>query len=165
MSSSTDLAVGRIGRAHGIRGEVSVRVLVEELHHFDRGSRLHAGEREFVVAHSRRHKNTLLVAFEDVLTRNEAEALRGIELVVLGASQRDLEPGEYWPDDLIGLQVEDQSGVVGLVVDVVQGSAQDRLVIRRSDGDEFEIPFVDEWVPDVRIDDGIIRVVLVDGLI
>ena len=165
MSSSTDLTVGRIGRAHGIRGEVSVRVLVDELHHFDRGSRLHAGEREFVVAHSRHHKNTLLVAFENVLTRNDAEALRGVELVVPGAVQRDLEPGEYWPDDLIGLQVEDHSGVVGLVVDVVQGKAQDRLVIRGSNKTEFEIPFVDELVPEIRIGEGIIRIAPTDGLI
>lgn len=165
MSSSTDLTVGLVGRAHGIRGEVSVRVLVDDLRYFDPGSRLRAGERNFVVAHSRRHKKTLLVAFEDVSTRNEAEELRGIELQVSGGGRRDLEPGEYWPEDLIGLLVEGISGTVGRVVDVVHGEAQDRLVIRRPAGSDFEVPLVEQLVPEIRIDDGVIRIAPIEGLI
>ena len=140
-------------------------MLVDELHHFDRGTRLHAGDREFVVADSRRHKKTLLVAFDGVSTRTEAESLRGVELAVPGSARRDLEPEEFWPDDLIGLQVEDGSGPLGRVLDVVPGEAQDRLVIERSNGATFEIPFVDELVPEIRIDDGVIRVAPTDGLL
>lgn len=165
LSSSTDLIVGRIGRAHGIKGEVSVRLLVDEPGHFDPGSRLSAGQRDFVVMHSRPHKNTLLVGFEGVVTRNDAEALRDVELSARSAERRGLETDEFWPEDLIGLQVYSGDAHVGAISDVVTGDAQDRLVVTTSDDRIVEIPFVDELVPEVLLDEGLIRVSPIDGLI
>lgn len=165
LSSSTDLTVGRIGRAHGIRGEVSVRVVVDDLRHFSRGSVLNAGERSLVVAHARTHGNTLLVGFDGVETRNDAEGLRGLELTVGIEERRSLEEGEYWPDDLIGLAVLVGDDQVGEVVDVKPGEAQDRLVVRTPEGEVFEIPFVDELVPEVLPEEGKIVITPIEGLL
>lgn len=98
------------------------------------------------------------VAFTDVVDREAAESIRGSEVFV--AERRSLAEGEYWPDDLIGLDVRPGGGQV---VDVVHGPAQDRLVVER-DGRRFEVPFVDELVPVVDVDGGYVEVVEIEGL-
>ena len=92
-----------------------MRVLAEDLGYFDSGTVLGAGDRSLVVSHARRHKNTLLVGFEGVETRNAAEELRGVELTIGIEERRELDEGSYWPDDLVGLAVfvdDEQVGVV-----------------------------------------------------
>ncbi|MDH5373090.1 MAG: ribosome maturation factor RimM [Acidimicrobiia bacterium] len=164
LNSSTDLTIGRIGRAHGIRGEVAVRVYADDPRLFEPGSAMRSGEKELVVAHSRPHKNTLLVAFDGITTRTEAETLLGLELTVPIEARRELEDGEFWPDDLIGLAVHADAGKVGEVVDVVAGEAQDRLVVGLLTGGTVEIPFVDELVPEVLPEEGLIRITPIEGL-
>jgi 16S rRNA processing protein RimM len=164
LTSSTDSVIGRIGRAHGIRGEVSVHVL-GDARHFEPGSGMCAGNRQLVVAHARPHKDTLLVGFEGVDTRNDAEDLRGLELVVPFDGRPALEAGEFWPDDLIGLAVHGDDGPLGEVVGVIGGEAQDRLIVRTPAGRTFEVPFVDELVPDVVPEEGFIRIRPIEGLI
>jgi 16S rRNA processing protein RimM len=142
-----------------------VRVLTDDPACFDPGSRIYAGDRQVVVARSRPHKNTLLVQFEDVLTRNDAEALRGLDLAIEPVARRSLAPGEYWPEDLVGLAVHGGGRLLGEVVDVVAGAAQDRLVVKTSAGELIEIPFVDELVPEVLPEEGMIRISPIEGLI
>lgn len=141
-----------------------MRVLVDDPGCFDRGSRLRADDLELVVAHSRPHKNTLLVAFENVTTRNQAEDLRDAELRADSANRRQLETGEYWLEDLVGLAVFDGQSRLGEVIGIVPGDVQDRLVIRTQDDRVVEIPFVDALVPEVSPDQGLIRVTPIEGL-
>ncbi len=141
-----------------------MRVLVDDVRFFDPGARLEAGDRELVVVHSRPHKNTLLVGFADVTSRNDAEDLQGVELMVRGAERRELDSGEFWPEDLIGLAVHVDGDRLGEVVGVVEGSAQDRLIIETVAGETIEVPFVDELVPEVLPEQGKIRVAPIEGL-
>lgn len=142
-----------------------MRVLAVDLGYFDSGTVLGAGDRSLVVSHARRHKNTLLVGFEGVETRNAAEELRGVELTVGIEERRELDEGSYWPDDLVGLAVFVDDEQVGVVADVIPGEMQDRLAIQTSGGTTFEIPFVDELVPDVLPDEGRIVIAPVEGLV
>lgn len=142
-----------------------MRVLIDDLGYFHPGSRLGAGDGELVVVNSRPHKNTLLVVFEGVATRNDAEALRGIELTVDGGELRELGENEFWPDDLIGFEVHAHGERIGEVVGVIPGEAQDRLVVCKDGGEIVEIPFVDELVPEVLPDSGLIRIAPIDGLV
>lgn len=114
--------------------------------------------RPYVVRALRRGKKGPQVAFEDVTDRDRAAELRGADVSV--AARRDLGDGEYWPEDLVGLEVRPGGGVV---VGVSHGPAQDRLVVER-DGARFEIPFVDELVPTVDIEAGFLEVSEIDGL-
>jgi 16S rRNA processing protein RimM len=116
---------------------------------FAPGSVLRAGGRDFVVAASRAEEGRLYVRFEGIVDREAAEALRGEVLTVDAAARRDLDEDEFWPDELVGMTVVTVAGVrVGVVVAVVTGLAQDRLVIETVDR-EVEIPFVRELVPEV----------------
>ncbi len=91
-------------------------------------------------------------------SRDAVEAIRGNDVLV--SERRELSENEFWPEDLIGLEVRPNGGVV---VAVDHGPSQDRLVIERS-GTRFEVPFVDELVPVVDMAGGFVEVTEIDGL-
>ena len=147
------VAVGRLGRPHGIRGEVTVEVRTDEPHkRFAVGSSLFRDKGEpLVVASHRWHGQTLLLGFEGVHDRNAAELLRNT--VVSGeVNEQELpdEDDQFYDRQLIGMEVFTQEGVrVGTVQDVIHLPAQDLLsVVGQS---EVLIPFVTEIVPTVDV--------------
>jgi 16S rRNA processing protein RimM len=84
---------------------------------------------------------------------------------VLVPARRVLGKDEFWPDDLIGLAVQFDSGVkVGVVTDVITGGAQDRLVVSTDSGDR-EVPFVHDLVPAVDLTAGTVTVSSLPGLL
>jgi len=90
----------------------------------------------------------MVVAFEGITDRATAETLRGVELTGELADRPDLDDGEYWPEDLIGLDVVDVSGVsLGSVAAIAYGP-QDRLVVETPSGRRVEVPFVGGLVGD-----------------
>jgi len=102
------------------------------------------------------------IAFEGINDRERAEGLRGGEVFVEG--RRALEEGEFWPEDLVGLEARTIDGDrLGVVVGVVAGLAQDRLVVD-GEGSTFEVPFVDDLVPVVDLDKRYVEIVPVPGL-
>ncbi|MDA2812617.1 ribosome maturation factor RimM [Nocardiopsis sp. RSe5-2] len=148
------LVVGRIGRAHGIRGDVAVDVRTDEPQaRFAPGSRLLTDPESagpLVVASSRTHSGRLLVRFEGVADRTAAEGLRGTVLQVESADLGPIEdPDEFRDHELIGLRARTVGGgEVGVVADVLH-HAQDLLVIDTGGGREALVPFVRAIVPEV----------------
>ena len=115
---------------------------------------MHDGEVVRVVASSRVVDSTLFVRFDGVDDRDAAEALRGRELTIDAGERRPLDEGEFWPDDLVGLEVRLPTGwVAGVVTGFVEGVAQGRLVVGTSAG-AVEVPFVEEIVPEVDVAGG-----------
>ncbi len=163
------LVVGRIGKAHGVRGEVSVDVRTDDPERrFVVGSRLDSdpdrGALEILSV--RPHHGRLLVAFAGVADRNAAEALRGTMLVVDSSTTGEAGPGEYWSHELVGLRVElADATVLGELAEVVHTPGADLLAIRRTDGGEVLIPFVAAMVPTVDIAAGRVVVDPPDGLL
>jgi 16S rRNA processing protein RimM len=122
------LEVGRIGRAHGLHGEVSVAAITNRDERFAPGSVLHAGSREFVVASSRRHQDRWLVRFEGIEDRTAAELLRNLVLEAEPIEGDD--DDELWVHELVGAEVRDKAGtVVGRVTAVEANPAHDLLVL------------------------------------
>lgn len=158
------MIVGRILKVHGIRGEVTVASESDNPRRFSQGSELAASNGStLVVRTSRRHGEALLVAFEGIDDRTSAEQLAGLVLSIDPEQRRALGPGEYWPDDLIGLAVQDPDGTqLGSVSDVVIG-AQDRLVVKTVSG-VVEVPFVEDLVPVVDMEHGSVTVRPIPGL-
>jgi len=126
--------------------------------HFDPGSTVFVEDTPHVVRAQRQGKKGPQVAFDSISTRAQAESIRGAQVYV--TERRELDEGEYWPGDLIGLEVRPGGGEV---VDVAHGPAQDRLVVKR-EGAQFEIPFVAALVPVVDIEAGYVEIVEIDGL-
>jgi len=128
------LVVGRITRPHGVRGEVSVEVRTDEPDsRFAVGSVLATDPAEagpLAVASARWHAGRLLVGFEGIADRNQAETLRGVWLTVDSADAGSSDdPDEFHDHELIGLAVVTVSGEpVGRVTDV-RHFGQDLLVI------------------------------------
>jgi 16S rRNA processing protein RimM len=112
----------------------------------------------------RRSDDLLLVRFGGHSDRRAADALRGADLYIPEDERRPLGPGEFWPDELVGLTVRAPDGApLGRVGQVVEGAAQFRLVVETPAG-EVEVPFVAELVPEVDPAGGFLVVVPIEGL-
>jgi 16S rRNA processing protein RimM len=166
-----DVVVGRIGKPHGLRGEVTVDVRTDEpdRRYADgavlrveapRGSAFsHAA---LTVAGTRWHQSVLLARFAELPDRTAAESARGVVLhadVDAGESPED--PEEFYDHQLVGLAAHDLDGtLLGEVTGLVHGGAQDLLAVRAVDGRDTLVPFVTALVPEVDLAGG--RVVVAD---
>jgi len=164
--SGTALAVGKVVKSHGVRGEVVVEVRTDspELR-FAPGavlgvSRRGASASELTVAAARPHAGRLLVQFEGVSGRDAADELRGALLTVDSAVVEPSEdPDEFHDSELEGLRAELTTGEeVGVVQEVLHTPAGEVLSLRTPDGREPMVPFVAAMVPEVDLTAG--RVVL-----
>lgn len=167
------LTVGRIGRVHGIRGEVTVEVLTDSPEErFYPGAILKtepSRKEGLTVASARWHNSTLLLSFEGFLDRNAGESLRNVQLLA-EVDLDDVDEDEYHIQHLIGLKVSlissgEQREEIGEVSGVITGVAQDLLEVTKKDGKEFLIPFVKALVPIVDIAGGRIFIDPPGGLI
>lgn len=106
--------------------------------------------RDLIVASVKPYRDRgLLLHFEGIRSRIEAENLRGLLLTVDAGTRRDLEDDEFWPDDLAGLEaVAPDDSVLGVVDRIEFGPGQDRLVVKTPAGVEVEVPFVSAIVGD-----------------
>jgi len=122
------LVVGKVTRAHGLSGEVSVIVLSSRPERFVPDSIVYAEDRMLTVDSVRSHQDRLLVRFREVSDRSSAEDLRGIVLTAspLGETGED----EIWVHEVVGAEVHEVSGCrVGSVVAVEANPAHDLLVL------------------------------------
>jgi 16S rRNA processing protein RimM len=175
------VAVGRIGRAHGLRGEVSVIpwtdtpeerfVVGVELTVGNGQGQLLPGATPLVVDTARVHAGRWLLGFLDVVDRNGAEALRGRTLLLPAVARPVIEdPDEFYDSDLVGLAARTAAGdELGRVGDVLHGPAGDYLVLTvAASGDvparEHLVPFVASIVPVVDLAGGSITVDPPEGL-
>jgi 16S rRNA processing protein RimM len=171
MSSDDYVVVGRIGRAHGLRGEVSVEPRTDEPgRRFAPGAVLRANGRaawsSLTVVTSRTHQGRLIVGFEEIADRTAAETARGTELTVpVEAGEAPEDPEEFYDHQLVGLRIEDPQGaVIGELLRIEHPGAQDLLVIGTPRG-EVLFPFVAALVPEVDVDGGRIVVDDLPGLL
>ena len=150
------LAVGRIARAHGLKGEVSVLPLSQVETRFERGSRLFAGEgndRPLVVSSSRQHGKRLLVIFEGVVDRDGAEALQGTYLFVPASEAPSLPDGEYWTHELIGCEVVTEGGrTLGRLREVIHTRANDVWSVQGDEGSDVLVPALKDVVGEVDVE-------------
>jgi 16S rRNA processing protein RimM len=127
VTGAARLEVGRVGRAHGLKGDVRVTLTSDRRERLDPGAVLYADTRELVVATSRQHSGRWVVRFVGVDDRTAAEALRG---VTLSADALDAAEGELWVHELVGSRVHDRTGTdLGVVVAVEANPASDLLVL------------------------------------
>jgi 16S rRNA processing protein RimM len=156
-----EVVIGRIGRPHGLRGEVTLELRTDEPERrFAAGTTVRAEAprgsaapwSQLTVTATRWHQSTLLVRFEELPDRTTAEAARGLLLhAEVPADETPDDPDEYYDHQLVGLAAEDVDGrALGEVTSVVHG-AQDLLQIRTPDGRDTLVPFVAALVPEVDL--------------
>ena len=147
---TADLELGRVGRPHGVRGEVVVTLHTERPERTTPGAVLRAGDRTLVVVSARPHQGRWLVRFEGITDRNAAEELRGATLV--GEPLDDPGEGRIWVHELVDDEVRDVHGnTVGRVTAVQANPAHDILVL--DDGVLVPMVFVVDRRPGVLVID------------
>jgi 16S rRNA processing protein RimM len=157
--------VGRVGRPHGIRGELVIGIRTDEPDlrfvvgagldaSSDSDNQTPADSTRLTIASRRWHSGQLLVAFTGITDRTVAGELTGSWLSIDSSQLPDTpDPDEFRDHELIGLSVHTTDGAeAGVVTDVLH-HGQDLLVVRRDDGrgQEFLVPFVKAIVPEVDV--------------
>jgi len=158
------VVVGRIARPHGLRGQVAVTPETDFVaERFRPGAtvwiRSAGRDAQLTIASARMQNGRPVIGFEGLSSIEAVERLAGLELRVLEASLRPLEPGRYYEHQLVGCAVEDaEGGGVGTVVRVEGGAGGSRLVVQGPRG-EILVPLaagicveVDVGVRRIRID-------------
>ncbi|MEG3629030.1 ribosome maturation factor RimM [Streptomyces poriticola] len=153
------LVVARIGRAHGIKGEVTVEVRTDEPElRLAPGAVLAtdpASAGPLTIETGRVHSGRLLLRFEGVRDRNAAEALRNTLLIAdVDPDELPEEEDEYYDHQLIDLDVVTADGTpVGRITEIAHLPTQDLFVVERADGSEVYVPFVAEIVTGIDLEE------------
>jgi 16S rRNA processing protein RimM len=165
------LVVGRVGRAHGIRGDVFVDVRTDDPDtRFAVGSVLvtdPADAGPLTVERARWHSGKLVLGFAGYSDRTAVERLRGVRLVIDSDDLEPLDdPDEFHDHELVGLAVVTTDGTkVGTVSEIIHGPAGELLAVKRLAGGEALIPFFRDIVPTVDVPGGTVVIDPPDGLL
>ncbi len=154
VGDTVELLVGKVGRAHGVRGDVIIDVRTDEPdRRFAVGTSFSSPRGKLTVESVRWHSSKLLAHFTGVDDRTQAEMLRGTELrIEVSLTERPADPDEFYDHQLVGLRVETETGEpLGEVSEVLHLPAQDVIVVPH-DGRDVLVPFVSQFVPVVDLD-------------
>jgi 16S rRNA processing protein RimM len=153
------LVVARIGRAHGIKGEVTVEVRTDEPElRLAPGAVLAtepASTGPLTIETGRVHSGRLILRFEGVSDRTGAEALRNTLLIAeIDPEQLPEEEDEYYDHQLMDLDVVTKDGEeVGRITEISHLPSQDLFIVERPDGSEVMIPFVESIVTEIDLEE------------
>lgn len=161
------LLVGRVGRPHGVRGEVQFQVLTDFPERIVPGKRLLLGDdkKPYEVLTVRGSEERLILGLAGLADRDAAGLLRN-ELVFVPASEVPALPeGEYYLHELIDLPVQTEDGtLLGILTEILYTGANDVFVVEKEGGGELLLPAIDDVVLEVDIEKGRIVVRLLEGL-
>ena len=167
--------VGRIVNTHGVRDEVRILSTTDfEEERFVVGNRLAAFKKNdkkptwVTIQSVRRHKNFILLTFEGMNNINLVEPFKeGMLKVTKDQMEEDLlEENEYFYHDIIGCSVVTEEGeTIGEVKDILQTGANDVWVVKGGKGKEQYIPYIEDVVKDINIDEKIITIHVMEGLL
>jgi 16S rRNA processing protein RimM len=169
-AASTDewAAVGVIVGVFGIHGELKVRPLTDFAERFTAGAVIYLGERHEprVITSSRAQGAQFIIGLEGCATANDAERLRGKSLAIPSSELAALSAGQFYQHDIIGLRVERMDGKpLGVITDIIPSGANDLYVVRETtSGQERLLPAVKEFIRDVDLTAGVMRVEPIPGL-
>ena len=164
------LKVGIISSTHGVRGEVEVFPTTDDVRRFGRLKEviLETGRESRIleIEGVKFFKQFAILKFKGIDSINDIEKYRGCDLFVTRENAVKLKENEYFIADLIGISVEDETGVLlGELEDVIETGANDVYQIRMTDGRELLLPAIRQCVLSVDIEAGRMQVHVLDGLL
>ena len=162
------LAVGKLGRPHGVHGEVVLHVLTDFPERLHSGAEVYLGAKRTStkIKNTRQHRDKLLVAFEGVFDRTQADVFRNQMVFVPAADVPPLPEGEYYYHELLGLQVvTDQGQMLGTLKEIIETGANDVYVVRPEKGQDVLLPAIDDVILDIDLEEGVIETHLLPGIL
>jgi 16S rRNA processing protein RimM len=167
MSDPDRLAIGRIVRPHGVRGELIVEPYSETIRSVDPESEVFIDSLQtpYKVLSLRSHQKRLILRIEGCEDRETAEAFRGSELLIPTPDVEPLPDGVYYRWQILGLEVKEQAGrTLGTITDILETGANDVYIVRGDDERELLLPAIKEVIIEVNLENGHLLVRLPDGL-
>lgn len=159
------IQIGKIVNAVALKGEVKVYNYSDE-GRFDMLENILVEDTEYTIEKVRYQGNMVILKLNGVNDRNAAEAMKNQYIYIWESDLPELDEDTYYIRDLIGMTIIDDSGAtIGLLCDVIQGTAQDLYEIKLKNGKLGYIPAVAEFVKDIDLDKNVITVKLIEGLL
>ena len=159
------IKIGRIVTAVALRGEVKVYNYSGYKERYEELDRIIVENTEYEIEKVRYQQEMVILKLAGVDNRNDAEAMKNKDVFITEEDLDELPDDTFYIRDLIGLQAVDDSGRIGIVKDVLQPSAQDVYVIKTDSGRDILVPAVKEFVKEVNLEEGFIRLSLIEGMI
>lgn len=160
------LEIGKIVSVHGLKGEVKVQPWCDGPDYFCRFKRLYSkdGSQQYVIERSREQGNMVLVKIKGVDTVEAAQSMRG-KILFMDRKDAKLPKGSYFIADLIGLNIEDESGKsYGVLNDVLKTGANDVYEIKSENGKMYYIPAIPSVILSTDIEGGKMIIYPMEGL-
>lgn len=164
------ITIGKIIGAHGIKGEIKVFPLTDNVRRFNKLKKCYVGKEDadgklYEVSKARVDRGNALLTFAGIDDRDEAEKLKGLFISVDREDAVKIPKDRYFIVDLIGLDViDDERGSLGKISDVWNTGANDVISVKRSGKKELLIPFLKSCCYETNIEEGYMKVRLPDGL-
>lgn len=161
--------VGKIINTHGIRGEVKIYPLTDNLDRFDYLKKAYLGDEKLpvIIEGVKFHKGIAILKFKEFSNINDILRFKDSYLYVDEENKVILPQDHYFISDLLNCQVKDTNGnLLGIIKDVIQGYSNDVYVISdENKGKEYLIPVVKEFVKVVNIVEKLIIIDPIEGMI
>jgi len=162
------LVIGRILKAHGVRGEMRVEILTDKPERFTWLEEVYIGKDDpqlKKIEAVRFHKSWALLKLQDCDDRDAANLLRSQLVQVPESEAIPLEEGEYYLHQLIGLRVQTEEGeYLGSITEVIETKANNVFVVKK-DSAEILLPDISEVIREIEFESGIVTVRPLPGLI
>ena len=165
-----NLEIGQIVNTFGIKGFVKVNPFVDDISRFDDLKKVYIKKqkalKELEVEEVKYHKNMVLVKFKGIDKVEEAEILRNSYLEVDRENAIELQEGEYFIADLLGLEViTDEGNTLGKLEDIFNTGSNDIYVVKDELGKQILLPAISEVIKEINLEEKKILVHLLEGLI
>ena len=165
-----NLEIGQIVNTFGIKGFVKVNPFVDDISRFDDLKKVYIRNnkttKEYEVEEVKYHKNMVLLKFKGIDRVEEAELLRNSYLEVDRENAIELQEGEYFIVDLLGLEViTDENQVLGKLEDIFNTGSNDIYVVKSEEGKQLLLPAISEVIKQINLEERKIIVHLLEGLI
>lgn len=165
-----NLEIGQIVNTFGIKGFVKVNPFVDDVLRFDDLEKVYIRRnkeiKELQVEEVKYHKNMVLVKFKGIDKVEDAELLRNFYLEVDRENAIELEEGEYFIADLLGMNVlTEENEQLGKLEDIFNAGSSDIYVVKTEEGKQILLPAISEVVKEINLKENKIIVHLLEGLI
>ena len=155
------ICIGKIHRAHGIKGDVVLDPMTDFPERIRRGKAVYAGDEHKLLTVSRVRQKApfLLVGFKEIEDETAAAAFRNTYVYVKTADLPKLPEGEYYFHQLIGLEAVNMDGEhIGILSEILETGANDVYVIRKDDGSEELVPDVPQFIRQIDMLNHLIKI-------
>lgn len=161
------IKIGRIVNAVALRGEVKVYNYSGYRERYEELEQIFVEDKKYEIEKVRYQQQMVILKLSGVDDRNAAEAMKNKDIFITEDDLQELPEDTFYIRDLIGLSVidEEKDQILGTIKDVLQPSSQDLYVVKLAKGGEVLIPVVSEFVKEISIEKGYVKVHLIKGMI